>query len=82
MSGAGADEMPMTLKTAAESYLRAKALSLATRNEYLATLRRWEKWGGNRSVSPAPPPMIPHGANCGSWPRLRASVANRCSSIP
>ena len=27
MSGAGADEMPTTLKTAAESYLRAKALS-------------------------------------------------------
>jgi hypothetical protein len=33
ISGAGADEMPTTLKTAAESYLRAKALSRATRNE-------------------------------------------------
>ena len=28
--GAGADEMATTLKTAAESYLRAKALSRAT----------------------------------------------------
>ena len=34
MSGAGADEMPTTLKTAAESYLRAKDLSRGTRNEY------------------------------------------------
>jgi hypothetical protein len=46
MSGAGADEMPTTLKTAAESYLRAKALSRATRNEYLSTLRKLETWGG------------------------------------
>src|SRR4029079_260366 len=38
--------MPTTLKTAAESYLRAKALSRATRNEYLSTLRKWETWGG------------------------------------
>ena len=27
MSGAGADEMPTTLKTAAESYLRAKGVT-------------------------------------------------------
>jgi hypothetical protein len=46
MSGAEADGMPTTLKTAAESYLRAKALSRATRNEYLSTFRKWEKWGG------------------------------------
>src|SRR5262249_29480352 len=45
-NGAGADAMPTTLKTAAESYLRAKALSRATRNEYLSTLRKWETWGG------------------------------------
>jgi len=38
--------MPTTLKMAAESYLRAKALSRATRNEYLSTLRKWERWGG------------------------------------
>src|SRR3954467_538494 len=44
--GAGAYAMPMTLKTVAESYLRAKALSRATRNEYLSTLREWETWGG------------------------------------
>jgi hypothetical protein len=38
--GAGADVMPTTLKTVAENYLRAKALSRATRNEYLSTLRK------------------------------------------
>jgi hypothetical protein len=31
--GTGADEMPTTQKTAAESYLRPKDLSRATRNE-------------------------------------------------
>jgi hypothetical protein len=45
--GAGADEMATTLKTAAESHLRAKALSRATRNEYQSTLRKWERWGGS-----------------------------------
>ena len=49
-NGAGADAMPTTLKTAAESYLRAKALSRATRNEYLSTLRKWETWGGDIPV--------------------------------
>ena len=29
-----------------ESYLRAKALSRATRNEYLSTLRKSERWAG------------------------------------
>ena len=42
--------MPTTLKTAAESYLRAKALSRGTRNEYLSTLRKWERWGGGIPV--------------------------------
>jgi hypothetical protein len=42
--------MPTTLKTAAESYLRAKALSRATRNEYLSTLRKWDRWGGGIPV--------------------------------
>src|SRR6516165_2064858 len=51
MSGAGANEMPTTLKAAAESYLRAKALSRATRNEYLSTLRKWERWGGGIPVA-------------------------------
>ena len=49
-TGAGADAMPTTLKTAAESYLRAKALSRATRNEYLSTLRKGESWGGGIPV--------------------------------
>jgi hypothetical protein len=48
--GAGAVAMPTTLKMAAESYLRAKALSLATRNEDLSTLRKWERWGGGIPV--------------------------------
>ena len=48
--GAGADVMPTTLKTAAESYLRAKALSRATRNEYLSTLRKWDRWGSGIPV--------------------------------
>ena len=38
--------MPTTLTAAAESYLRAKALSRGTRNEYHSTLRKWEQWGG------------------------------------
>jgi len=42
--------MPTTLKTAAESYLRAKALSRGTLNEYSSTLRKWEKWGGDIPV--------------------------------
>src|SRR3954467_7107289 len=46
LTAPGADMMPTTLETAAESYLRAKALSRATRNEYLSTLRKWERWGG------------------------------------
>jgi hypothetical protein len=49
-NGAGADTMPTTLKTAAESYLRAKDLSRGTRNEYLSTLRKWERWGGGIPV--------------------------------
>jgi integrase len=42
--------MPTTLRTAAESYLRAKALSRGTRNEYLSTLRKWEMWGGGGPI--------------------------------
>ena len=33
--------MRTTFTTAAESYLRAKALSHGTRNEYHSTLRKW-----------------------------------------
>jgi hypothetical protein len=42
--------MPTTLRTAAETCLRAKSLSRGTRNEYLPTLRKWEKWGGGIPV--------------------------------
>ena len=49
-NGAGADAMPTTLKSAAESYWRAKALSRGTRNEYLSTLRKWERCGGGLPV--------------------------------
>ena len=37
--------MQTTLKSALESYLRAKPLSRGTRNEYFSTLRKWEQWG-------------------------------------
>jgi hypothetical protein len=37
--------MSTTLKVVVESYLRAKSLSLGTRNEYLSTVRKWEQWG-------------------------------------
>jgi hypothetical protein len=46
----GGDEMPTTLRTAAESYLRAKALSRGTRIEYLSTLTKWEMWGGGGPI--------------------------------
>jgi hypothetical protein len=42
--------MPTTLRTAAESYLRATTLSRGTRNEYLLTLRKWEMWGGGGRI--------------------------------
>ena len=38
--------MSTTFKSAAENYLRAKGLSRGTRNEYLLTIRKWERWGG------------------------------------
>src|ERR1700749_2613150 len=38
--------MSTTLKAAVEDYLRAKTLSRGTRNEYHATVRKWEQWGG------------------------------------
>jgi hypothetical protein len=37
--------MVTTLEAAVESYLRAKALSRGTRNEYSSTVRKWEQWG-------------------------------------
>ena len=38
--------MQTTFKAAVEGYLRSKALSRGTRNEYASTLRKWEQWGG------------------------------------
>jgi hypothetical protein len=48
--GAGADEKPTKLKTAAESLLRAKAVSRGTRNADLPTLRNWARWAGDIPV--------------------------------
>jgi hypothetical protein len=42
--------MATTLKTAAESYIRAKALARGTRKEYRTTLRKWDEWGGGAPV--------------------------------
>ena len=33
-----------------ESYARAKGLSRGTRNEYLSTIRKWERWGGGGPI--------------------------------
>jgi hypothetical protein len=44
--------MQTTLKAAVEGYLRSKALSRGTRNEYASTLRKWEQWeAASRSSS-------------------------------
>lgn len=42
--------MQTTLNAAVESYLRAKALSRGTRNEYFSTLRKWEQWGAGGPI--------------------------------
>ena len=38
--------MRTTFTAAADSYLRAKALSRGTRNEYYSTVRKRDQWGG------------------------------------
>lgn len=38
--------MQTTFMAAVENYLRAKAVSRGTRNEYFSTIRKWEQWGG------------------------------------
>lgn len=48
--GVGAALMSTTLKAAVESYLRAKTRSRSTRNEYLSTLRKWERWGDSPPI--------------------------------
>ncbi len=42
--------MSTTFKSAAESYARAKGLSRGSRNEYLSTIRKWERWGGGGPI--------------------------------
>jgi len=42
----GGDPMQTTLSSAVETYLRAKRLACATRNEYFSTVRKWDEWGG------------------------------------
>jgi hypothetical protein len=42
--------MSTTFKSTAESYLRAKGLSRGTRNEYLSTIRKWERWGSGSPI--------------------------------
>jgi hypothetical protein len=42
--------MQTTLDAAVDRYLRAKALSRGTRNEYRSTLRKWEQWGGGAPI--------------------------------
>jgi len=43
--GIGEAPMRTSFTAAADSYLRAKSLSRGTRNEYLSTLRKWDRWG-------------------------------------
>jgi hypothetical protein len=42
--------MQTTLKAAVEGYLRSKALSRGTRNEYFSTLKKWDQWGGGGPI--------------------------------
>jgi hypothetical protein len=42
--------MPTQLETALTSYFRAGNLAYGTRKEYLATLRKWNAWGGDVSI--------------------------------
>lgn len=44
-SGIGETPMRTTFTAAVDSYLRAKALSRGTRDEYRSTLRKWDEWG-------------------------------------
>lgn len=42
--------MQTTLNSAIESYLRSKALTRGTRNEYSSTLRKWNEWGQGTAI--------------------------------
>src|SRR5262249_11883855 len=43
--GVGGNPMQTTLSAVVQSYLHAKRLARATRNEYLSTVRKWDEWG-------------------------------------
>jgi hypothetical protein len=47
VSGSKARRMPINLETTIEAYLTAKNLSRGTRDEYLATIRKWRQWRGD-----------------------------------
>ena len=42
--------MPTTFETALEKYLRGRNLASGTRDEYVATLRKWKRWGNGASI--------------------------------
>lgn len=42
--------MLTNLETAVESYVRAKGLTRGTRDEHLATVRKWKRWGGGGPI--------------------------------
>jgi hypothetical protein len=48
--GVGVALMSTTLKSAVESYIRAKTMSRSTGNEYFSTLRKWERWGDGSPI--------------------------------
>jgi len=43
--GAGAWQMPTNLETVVTNYLHARAAAQGTRDGYLSTMKKWEKWG-------------------------------------
>src|SRR5262249_35082172 len=56
--GVGAALMATTLKAAVESYLDAKTVARGTRNEYFATVHKWEQWGGGSPIEELHPKHI------------------------
>ena len=42
----GGREISTAFESAAESFARVKGLFRGSRNEYLSTSKKWERWGG------------------------------------
>ena len=42
--------MPTTFETALDKYLRGRNLASGTQDEYVATLRKWQRWGKGVSI--------------------------------